>query len=197
MVSTHHSPFTERVQLTVETPESGLRLIRVTGALDRAAAATLLRLLDAQLHEAAGRRLRTTHVLVDLSGVRSFEPGGLETLRHARHCAARSGIGIHLTGCTDRSPHLPLRACQLLTEFHTYPTTEVALAALTDGGQGPGHGSSSAPRHIGRADRRSGPGSHLAWSSVEGTGRPSGTDCKGWASSPRPGAATGAPSTGA
>ena len=115
----------------VESPAEGLRVIRVYGPLGRTAAASLLRLVDAQLELRAARHRVISHVVVDLEGVSSFEPGGLETLRHARHRAGACGVGVHLTGCSARSALLPLRTRRLLLEFNTFPTTEVALTALT------------------------------------------------------------------
>ena len=121
----------ERVQLMMEAPEETLRLIRVCGPLDRAAAACVLRLVDAQLllHRSGLRTL--TDVVVDLEGASSFEPGGLESLRHLRHSAGRHGIAVHLAGCASRSHLLPLRARTVLTEFDTFPTAEVAVSELT------------------------------------------------------------------
>lgn len=122
----------ERVQLSVEAPQERVRLIRVVGALDRAAVASLLRLVDAQLALISARRCRVTDLFVDLEGVSSFEPGGLEVLRQARHSTGTRGIGLHLTGCSARFHLLPLRARQLLAAFNTFPTIEVGLTAMAD-----------------------------------------------------------------
>lgn len=120
-----------RFQIAVEAPDEAVRLIRIAGDLDRAAAARLLRLVDAQLDLVAARHRSVSHVLVDLECVRSFEPGGLDAVREARRTGAARGVRLHLVGCAGRSPLLPLRVCQVLAEFSTFPTVEIALAELS------------------------------------------------------------------
>jgi hypothetical protein len=123
----------DRVQLAVETPSAGFRLIRVAGALGVEAAARLVRLADMQLQVlgvVGVARHAVGHLLVDLAGVGHFGPGAVETLRHVRHTAARAGIGVHLTGCGGRLTLLPVRVRQVLTEFSTFPSVEEAVAEL-------------------------------------------------------------------
>ncbi|MEK6440747.1 STAS domain-containing protein [Pseudonocardia sp. T1-2H] len=123
----------DRVQLAVETPSAGFRLIRVAGALGVEAAARLVRLADLQLQVlgvVGVARHTVGHLLVDLAGVGHFGPGAVETLRHVRHTAARAGIGVHLTGCGGRLTLLPVRVRQVLTEFSTFPSVEEAVAEL-------------------------------------------------------------------
>ena len=120
-----------RFQIAVEAPDEAVRLIRIAGDLDRSAAARLLRLVDAQLDLVAARHRSVSHVLVDLECVRSFEPGGLDAVREARRTSAARGVRLHLVGCAGRSPLLPLRVCQVLAEFSTFPTVEIALAELS------------------------------------------------------------------
>jgi hypothetical protein len=132
-----------RVQLAVETPSAGFRLIRVAGALGVEAAARLVRLADMQLQVlgvVGVARHTVGHLLVDLAGVGHFGPGAVETLRHVRHTAARAGIGVHLTGCGGRLTLLPVRVRQVLTEFSTFPSVEEAVAELggNAGAAGPG-----------------------------------------------------------
>lgn len=124
-------PRTSTVQLVVEAPQPGLRLLGMAGRLDPAAAARLLRLLDAQLDLVAAGYADTTHLVIDLAGVTGFEPGGLEALRHAPYTAARRGITVALCGCGGRTHLLPLRTRALLAEFRTFPTAEAATDALT------------------------------------------------------------------
>lgn len=119
-----------RVQMTVEAPGACVRLIRVCGPLDRGSAAGLSRLIDAQLELIRAGRADTADLLIDFAEVSSYEPGGLEVLRHARHSARRHGIGLHLSGWAARSHLLPLRVRQVITEFHSFPTIEIAVAAL-------------------------------------------------------------------
>jgi hypothetical protein len=123
----------DRVQLAVETPSAGFRLIRVAGSLGVEAAARLVRLADMQLQVlgvVGVARHAVCHLLVDLAGVGHFGPGAVETLRHVRHTAARAGIGVHLTGCAGRLTLLPVRVRQVLTEFSTFPSVEEAVAEL-------------------------------------------------------------------
>ncbi|RZT87298.1 anti-anti-sigma regulatory factor [Pseudonocardia sediminis] len=135
-----------RFRMAVEAPDDHVRMIRVAGNLDRAAAAGLLRLIDAQvrLHRSGHRRL--THLLVDLEAVHSFEPGGLQVLRHARHSTAGHGVGLHMAGCSGRLHLLPLRARQVLGEFSTFPTVEIALTELTGVPRSSDSGDLPAPR---------------------------------------------------
>jgi hypothetical protein len=126
-----HTP--DRVQLAVETPSAGFRLIRVAGSLGVEGAARLVRLTDMQLQVlgvVGVARHTVAHLLVDLAEVGHFGPGAVETLRHARHTGARAGIGVHLTGCAGRLTLLPVRVRQVLAEFSTFPSVEAAVAEL-------------------------------------------------------------------
>lgn len=123
-------PADGRFQMAVEAPHAWARVIRFAGVLDRGGAASILRMVDAQLELHSARHCRLTDLLLDLEHVRSFERGGLEAVRHARHSTARRSIRLHLVGCSARLHLLPLRARQLLCEFSTFPTLEIALAEL-------------------------------------------------------------------
>lgn len=118
------------LQLTVEAPCSSLRLIRVSGPMDQDGAPSLLRLVDAQLALVAARRSAATDLLVDVSGVSSFEPRALGTMRHVRYSAQLRGVRVHLSGWSGRSHLLPVRVHRVLIEFSSFPTTEIAVAAL-------------------------------------------------------------------
>lgn len=119
-----------KFQMAVESVDVRVRLIRVAGNLDRSTAASLLRMVDAQLQLRATGHCRFTDLLVDLENVRSFERGGLEAVRHARYSTGTRGVRIHLAGCAARFHLLPLRARQILGEFSTFPTVEIALLEL-------------------------------------------------------------------
>lgn len=119
----------DEVQLIVET-EGTVRLIRFHGPADRSGMARLLRLIDAQLDLVEAGRATITDVIVDLDGASSYDPGGLQTLRHARYSAGTRGIGFHLTGLAARVPLMPLNARQVVGDFSTFPTIEIALTAL-------------------------------------------------------------------
>jgi anti-anti-sigma regulatory factor len=118
-----------QVQVTVERPHEGIVLIRANGTLDRGAAAALLRLIDAQTELVRHGRRELTAVLVDLDGVRTFDPSAFRELRFARARARRAGFALCLTGCGGRVALLPLAVQQMLTEHRTFPTAEAGVAA--------------------------------------------------------------------
>jgi anti-anti-sigma regulatory factor len=119
------------LQVTVEAPIPAVRLIRLAGRLDRTAAASVLRVVSVQLDLVAGGHQAVTDLVLDIEQVHCFEPGGLESLRHAPYTAGQRGIGVCLSGCGGRVAQLPLQAGRLLSEFRTFPTSEVALEMLT------------------------------------------------------------------
>ena len=119
-----------RFQMAVEAPDEWVRVIRVSGTLDGAAAARLLRLVDAQLQLVMTGHRQVTELLIDLEGVNCYQRGGLETLRHARYSTAARGVALHLAGCSSRLHQLPLQVRQLVAEFSNFPTVEVALAVV-------------------------------------------------------------------
>jgi len=119
------------LQMAVESPADGIRVIRTAGTIDRQAAAGLLRLVDAQIAQVAAGRTSTTHLIIDLANVDRFEPGGMETLHQHRSAGRCREVGLHLTGGGGRLSLLPLRVRQLLGDFSTFPTTEIAIADLT------------------------------------------------------------------
>jgi anti-anti-sigma regulatory factor len=118
-----------QVQVTVERPGERIVLIRVNGSLDRDAAGTLLRLIDAQAELVRHGRRDLAAVLVDLDGVTVFDDSACASLRHARSRAARGGFALCLSGCGGRVHLLPLAVQQMLTRHRTFPTAEVAVAA--------------------------------------------------------------------
>ncbi|MDQ4115639.1 MAG: STAS domain-containing protein [Actinomycetota bacterium] len=120
-----------QVQVTVERPHERIVLIRANGALDRGAAAALLRLIDAQAELVRHGRRSLDAVLVDLDGVSTFDAAAFHELRRARERARRGGFALCLTGCGGRVHLLPLVVQQMLTEHRTFPTAEAAVAAHT------------------------------------------------------------------
>lgn len=118
------------LQVSVETPIVGVRLVRIAGRLDRAAAASVLRLISAQLELIAARHCDVTDMIVDIGAVHSFEPGGLDSLRQAPDIAGRHGVRVCLSGCGGRVHLLPVRARTMLDEFRRFPTAEVAVAQV-------------------------------------------------------------------
>ena len=128
----------EPVQITVEVPDDGVRLVRVAGRLDRAGADGVLRLVSAQLELVAVRRRAVRELVIDIESVSCFEPGGLERLGRAVELAGRHGVGLSVSGCGGRVHLLPLGCRRTLSRFRTYPTADVALATLA--GDRPGVG---------------------------------------------------------
>ncbi|SFM71202.1 hypothetical protein SAMN05216207_100279 [Pseudonocardia ammonioxydans] len=190
----------EPVQITVEVPDEGIRLVRVAGRLDRAGADGVLRLVSAQLELAAARRRAVRELVVDIGSVSCFEPGGLERLGRAVELAAGHAVGLSVSGCGGRVHLLPLGCRRTLSRFRTYPTADVALAALAGdrpaGGEGPpavpaprppvedtghpGHteqpehagasGNAGAPEHAVYPEDGPGPHGHRATTPVHGHG---------------------------
>ncbi len=118
-------------QVTVERPHESVVLIRANGTLDRAAAAALLRLIDAQAELVRHGRRSLVAVLVDLDGVSTFDAAAFRDLRPARERARRGGFALCLTGCGGRVHLLPLAVQQMLTEHRTFPTAEAGVTAHT------------------------------------------------------------------
>lgn len=114
--------------LAVEDPTPTATVVRVAGDLSRATAPRLARLVDTVLDRCVetGR----SHVIVDLSCVRSFGHGGLHVLRHAQLAGADTGLIVHLTGIADRAELLPAWVPPLVARFDSFPTLEDAVDAL-------------------------------------------------------------------
>lgn len=104
----------------------GLWSARVSGVLDTATGARLLRLVDAQLELVTAGSSETTHILIDLTAIVGIEPGGVATLRHALYSANRRGAAVWLAGCTGNLHRLPLQSRQILYKFRIFPSVEAA-----------------------------------------------------------------------
>lgn len=141
----------QTLQMAVESPVEGIRVIRTAGTLDQPAAADLLRLVDAQIGRLVGGGT-TGHLIIDLANVNRFEPGGMETLHRHRRIGSDRAVRLHLTGGGGRLLLLPIRVRQLLREFSTFPTTDVAIEVLAGI---PSRESLCATALIGAADRPS------------------------------------------
>lgn len=123
----------EVLQLAVEVPGRGLRLVRVAGELDRTSAPRLVSLIDKQfIALRAELGAEPGHVIIDLDGVRFFGVGGLEALIRVRDAGRRLAINLHLTGLSAREVLLPLRVTGLLGRFSTFATIEDALRGIPD-----------------------------------------------------------------
>ncbi|MET0187641.1 MAG: STAS domain-containing protein [Pseudonocardia sediminis] len=122
----------DRTALFVQSPDDSLRLIRITGRLDVAGAATVLRMVSAQLELVAARHRSVTDLVLDLTGVTGFEAAGVKSLRHARFAAGQRGVTVHLCGFDARRHLLPAAAYRVLLDFRSFPSAEVAVETLLD-----------------------------------------------------------------
>ena len=113
--------------LAVETAAPGVRLVRVTGRLDRRGAAAIGRLVDAQ--RACGTA--PAQVVLDLGGVGEFDGAATETLGEVAARSRDGGVRVHLAGCGGRAELLPLRAHEVLLRCSAYPSAEAAVRDLT------------------------------------------------------------------
>ncbi|MHA6782127.1 STAS domain-containing protein [Pseudonocardia saturnea] len=118
-------------QLAVECAATGVRVIRVAGALDRPAVDRLLRLVDAQIDLRAAGCVTFEHLVVDLANVTRFDPGGLEALQLQWRERRDRGVRLHLAGCGGRVFLLPVRASRMMRDFSAFPSAEVAIAQLS------------------------------------------------------------------
>lgn len=118
------------LQLAVDTPHPGVRVILVAGPLGATGAARLVRLIDAQVHLVRSGQCRIEHLVVDLDGVTDFDPHALESLQSAEHACGEVHVGLHLSGFSGRLVLLPIRVRQALVRFSAFPTVEVALSSL-------------------------------------------------------------------
>jgi anti-anti-sigma regulatory factor len=126
----------EAVQLAVERPSAGIVVIRVAGDLDRVSSRRVLTLVEQQLLLARSHPgLAGAHVVVDLSDVRCFGKGGLDTLCDAERVAARAGGQLHVTGLAAREAVLPRRVAELVPHLKTFPTLDLALRQLRSDGR--------------------------------------------------------------
>ncbi|WP_130291446.1 STAS domain-containing protein [Pseudonocardia sediminis] len=122
----------DRTALSVRSPDDSLRLIRVTGRLDVGGAATVLRMVSAQLELVAAGHRSVTDLVLDLTGVTGFETAGVTSLRHARFAAGQRGVTVHLCGFDARRHLLPAAAYRVLLDFRSFPSAEVAIETLLD-----------------------------------------------------------------
>jgi hypothetical protein len=111
--------------LAVQTPAPGVRVVRLGGVLDAAMGARLAALAQVQMSRAADEEPDgPAHLLLDLAGVRSVGPGGVEALIGVRDAARPQGVHVHVTGLSWRQ--LP----DLRHRLSCYPTLECALHDL-------------------------------------------------------------------
>lgn len=116
--------------LTIDTPRTDVQVIRVTGALDGATGARLLRLIDARLQVSALGVTPTRHILVDLTEVRAATVTGLKSLTRADHATRSRRLGFSLVGAGRLTVGLQCAARQVMRDLVSFPDLTAALAAL-------------------------------------------------------------------
>ena len=123
-------------QLGPATSSDGPALATVShaGDLNDAAAARLLRWCEARLHLHDTGQAPIGHLLVDLGRVRHATLSAVAILDHARTEAERRRVGIHLVGAGPLTAAAPPHVRQRLGRWRTFPSLDVARAALVPGG---------------------------------------------------------------
>jgi anti-anti-sigma regulatory factor len=122
----------DTVQLAVEVAAGSIRLVRVAGRLTPGGAQRVVAVVDAQCRLVETAHCAVAHVVVDLSCVSWFDDGALEVLVGARSATGAAGIALHIAGYSAHLLMLPVRARQVLTQFSSFPTAEVAVMALSE-----------------------------------------------------------------
>lgn len=111
--------------LEVETPLPWVRVLLVTGELDRWTAPRLVTCVHAQLDAGA------EHVVLDLSRLNLLSPPGLATLAEVQTAANAVGTTLHLAGICRPEVIGPVQDHWRPEVFVTHRTTIEALAAIS------------------------------------------------------------------
>jgi hypothetical protein len=123
------------------TPDSPvLAIVSLAGELHDAAAARLLRWCEARMHLHDIGEVPISHLLIDLGHARHAAASAVAILDHARTAAERRRLGIHLIGA---GPLMAVAAPQVrhrLGRWRSFPSLDVARAALAPAGTDEGHG---------------------------------------------------------
>lgn len=112
--------------LEVETPMPWVRVLRVIGELDEAAADRVITCVHRQFDGGA------EHVVLDLSGTDLLTPAGLSALVMAREAASAAGSELHLAGVLHPEMIEPVRDRWRPGEFTIHRTAIEALAAISE-----------------------------------------------------------------
>jgi hypothetical protein len=104
--------------------------VSLTGELDDAAAGRLLRWCEARLHLHDSGQVPVAHLLIDLGRARQAGLAAVAILDHARTEAERRRVGIHLVGAGPLIAAAPAPVRQRLGRWRTFPSLDVARAAL-------------------------------------------------------------------
>jgi len=111
-----------------------LAAVSLTGELHDSAAARLLRWCEARLHLHDTGQVPIGHLLVDLGRGRHATLSAVAILDHARTEAERRRVGIHLVGAGPLTAAAPPHVRQRFGRWRTFPSLDVARAALVPGG---------------------------------------------------------------
>ncbi|HEY2764768.1 MAG TPA: STAS domain-containing protein [Pseudonocardiaceae bacterium] len=114
------------LSLDVETPLPWVRVVRLTGELDRHTAQRLSSCVHAQLNAGA------EHIVLDLSLIDLLRPPGLAALIEAREAAVAAGAVLHLAGICRPEVIVPVRDYWRPEMFDMHRTTIEALAAISE-----------------------------------------------------------------
>ncbi|MGH3793780.1 MAG: STAS domain-containing protein [Pseudonocardiaceae bacterium] len=114
------------LSLEVETPLPWVRVLRVTGELDRHTAPRLISCVHTQLDGGA------EHVVLDLSLIDLLRPAGLAALVEVQEAAATVGTELHLAGICRPEVTVPVQDRWQPEAFETHRTTIEALAAISE-----------------------------------------------------------------
>lgn len=114
------------MSLEVETPMPWVRVLRVTGEIDSAAAARLVDCVRSQLDRGA------EHVVLDLGGIDLLTPAGLGAWVTARQATLATGAVLHLAGVLLPEVTAEVQERWRPAEFEVHRTTVEALAAISE-----------------------------------------------------------------
>lgn len=114
------------LSLDVETPLPWVRVVRLTGELDRQTAQRLISCVRAQLD--AG----VEHIVLDLSLIDLLRPPGLAALTETRQAAAAAGAELHLAGICRPEVIVPVQEHWRPETFEIHRTTIEALAVISE-----------------------------------------------------------------
>jgi STAS domain len=123
-----------------------LAAVSIDGELQDAAAARLLRWCEARLHLHDVGQAPISHLLIDLSHVRHARLSALAILDHARTEAERRRVGIYLIGAGSIMATSTTQVRHSLGRWRSFPTLDVARAALAP--TGADNGRVPAPRPV-------------------------------------------------
>jgi hypothetical protein len=116
-----------------------LAIVSITGELDDAAAARLLRWCEARLHLLDTGHASVSHLLIDVSHARHTRRSALTILDHARAEAGRRHVGIYLVGAGPLMANSTPEVRHRLGRWKNFPALDVARAALSPSGADSSH----------------------------------------------------------